>query len=764
MATSPYFTTSNPYILYDIHVDEISTDINSNSSTIRVWVIAWRTNQGYQTYGSGYCIVNINGEEYFDDITPAQVIDYESDTLMFDRTVTIPHDADGKKTIYVSAYFDHTRFSSNSQGFNVTLTAIPRQANLTGAPNFNDTQSPTITYSNPAGNAVTSLQACISLTGSSADIAYRDIPKNATSYTFNLTQAEKNVLLASIPNANSRSVVFIVKTVIGGVTYYSNLTRTFSVVNANPTISGPSYYDTNSATIAITNNDQKIIQKASNVSFKVNTISSLKYATLSSVRVTCNGVTKSATLSGSTTNNVIIAFGAIDSTSNLSASIVVTDSRGNTASATLNITMLEWNLPTANISLSRKSNYYSETYLTVNANISSLDGNNTVTIKYQYKEKDAGSYGSLVTINNGQTYTLNLDNEKSYDFKIFVTDRVGETIYNKVLQIGIPILYIDRLLRSVGIGTIPSETNMLAVDRRLSLKNTLQETVADLWSTVTTEANRSAHFRLYNSAGDIMSQLTGYAGGGLNLYNTSAKLEVEIKAGVGNGYFNLKNSSENSIVTLGISASNGGYIGAKDANGNARGVLSVGTYGGALNLYKNDNTNIISIFANSNGGGAIVAKNTSGNTCAEVYCGNNNAGYMQIYNSSSTRTILLAGESGNITCVSLTQTSSRKVKKNIEGLTTEEAYKVLLLTAVTFDYKDANLGKDRRGFIAEDVAEVIPQVVAPETEDAPASIDYIQLIPYLQTVIKEQEKKLTEQEQKIKDLEKRLEDLESKIK
>lgn len=751
MATSPYFSTSNPYILYDIHVDEIATDINSNSSTVRVWVIAWRTNQGYQTYGSGYCIVNINGEEYFDDITPYQAIDYESDTLMFDRTVTIPHDADGKKTIYVSAYFDHTRFSSNSQGFNVPLTAIPRQANLTGAPNFNDTQSPTITYSNPAGNAVTSLQACISLTGSNADIAYRDIPKNATSYTFNLTQAEKNVLLASIPNANSRSVVFIVKTVIGGVTYYSTLTRTFSVVNANPTISGPSYYDTNSATIAITNNNQKIIQKASNVSFKANTISALKYATLSSVRVTCNGVTKSASLSGSTANNVTIAFGAIDSTSNLSASIVVTDSRGNTASATLNITILEWSLPTANISLSRKSNYYSESYLTVNANISSLYGNNTVTIKYQYKEKDAGSYGSLVTINNGQTYTLNLDNEKSYDFKIYVTDRVGETIYNRVLQIGIPILYIDRLLRSVGIGTIPNETNMLAVDRRLSLKNNAQETVADLWSNPSTDAARSAFMSFYDNVGLKRLTFSGYDKGSFTIYKKGddTKHTVIISGTSYGGALSLYDNNENRAIY--------GYAGS-----NGDGNLNLNR-GGILSLYNSSNVRTIVAYSATYGGGVLIANNSAG-SAIDLTTGSAGDGTINVYNSSGSYTINLSGESGVVRCVSVVQTSSRKVKENIEELTPEEALKILKLVAVTFDYKDSNLGKDRRGFIAEDVAEVIPQVIAPETEDAPASIDYIQLIPYLQTVIKEQEKKLTEQEQKIKDLEKRLEDLESKIK
>lgn len=717
MATSPYFSTSNPYILYDIHVDEISTDINSNSSTVRVWVIAWRTNQGYQTYGSGYCIVNINGEEYYDDITPYQVLSYNSDTLMFDRTITIPHDADGKKTIYVSAYFDHTRFSSNSQGFNVTLTAIPRQANLTGAPNFNDTQNPTINYSNPAGNAVTSLQACISLTGSNADIAYRDIPKNATSYTFNLTQAEKNTLLASIPNANSRSVVFIVKTVIGGVTYYSTLTRTFSVVNANPTISGAGYYDTNSATIAITNDNQKIIQKASNVSFKFNTLSALKYATLSSVRVTCNAITKSAALSGSTANNVIIPFGAIDSTNNLSASIVVTDSRGNTASATLNIIMLEWTLPTAIISLSRKSNYYSESYLTVNANISSLDGNNSVTIKYQYKEKDAGSYGSLVTINNGETYTLNLDNEKSYDFKIFVTDRVGETIYNRVLQIGIPILYVDRLLRSVGIGTIPNQTNMLAVDRRLSLKNLAQEIMSDLWTYDSTDANRSAFLAFYDNNGVTRVGVSGYDRGSLTIYK--------------------KGDDTKKVL-------------AADAD----------AYGGRLSLRNGDNNYRVSQYISSYDRGNALFYDENNNSRVVIY----GDGYVVCRNTSGTNTIINEGSTGKITCVSLVQTSSRKVKENIEELTPEEAYKVLALTAITFDYKDANLGKDRRGFIAEDVAEVIPQLVEPESEYTPASIDYIQLIPYLQTVIKEQEKKLTEQEQKIRDLEKRLEDLESKIK
>jgi hypothetical protein len=69
-----------------------------------------------------------------------------------------------------------------------------KYATITYAPNFNDESNPTIKYNNPAGKTVTSLQACISLDGSKADVSYRNIPKKGTSYTFDLTDEERNVL------------------------------------------------------------------------------------------------------------------------------------------------------------------------------------------------------------------------------------------------------------------------------------------------------------------------------------------------------------------------------------------------------------------------------------------------------------------------------------------------------------------------------------------------------------------------------------------
>lgn len=463
MATSSSFSTSNQYIKYRIVVDEQSTSIPNNTSSVRVRVQAWRTNTGYETYGSGTCYANINGTNYSQSISSSQVISYNSYTTLFDKTVSITHNADGTKTIYVSAYIDHSRFSSNSQGFNVTLSTIPRQATLTSAPNFYDVDNPTISYSNAAGNSVSSLQACISLNGSRDDVKYRDISKTGTSYTFNLTQSERNTLLAACPNSNTLSVIFYIKTVLAGQTYYSTLTRTMTVKNANPTISGASYSDTNSTTTAITNNNKQIIQGQSTVSFNFTSLTALKYATLSKVEITVNAVKVTSNLSGSSVSNKTVSFGTINSTSNLSASIKLTDSRGNTTTQSLNIIMLAWSLPTAIIACSRLNNYYSDTTLKVDALYSSLDNKNEITIQYQYKEVSSSSWSALTTIQDNVPVTVTLDNTEQWNIKIIVADKIGSTTYNLTVDRGLPIIYFDRLKRSVGVNCFPTEDDSFEV-------------------------------------------------------------------------------------------------------------------------------------------------------------------------------------------------------------------------------------------------------------------------------------------------------------
>lgn len=133
--------------------------------------------------------------------------------------------------------------------------------------------------------------------------------------------------------------------------------------------------------------------------------------------------------------------------------------------------------------------------------------------------------------------------------------------------------------------------------------------------------------------------------------------------------------------------------------------------------------------------------------------------------------IYMNGETGNIQCVSLTQTSSKKYKKKIKTLKDEEAKKILELRPVTYDFKDESMGTNMRGFIAEEVDEVIPELVK-HTKDYPnpimivdedgnevvqeqndeVSLDYTAMIPYLTKMIQLQQKQLDAQQAEIDEL------------
>ena len=741
MATSPYFSTSNPYILYDIHVDELSTDIASNSSLVRVWVIAWRTNQGYTTQGTGYCYCSIDGQWIAQEIDSSQVIGYESDTIIFDKTLTITHNADGNKNIFVEAKIDHSRVTSEYNGFTVSLTAIPRQANLTAVQNFNDEQNPVITYSNPAGNAVSSLQACISLNGS-ADIAYRDVSKTGTSYTFNLTTAERNVLRSSIPNSNSRTVTFYLKTVIGGQTYYSTKTATFSIVNASPAVSGQSYKDNNSAIVAITGNNQKIVQNQSSLVFNFSSLVAYKYATLNRLEITVNSVKKTMNLSGSSASNVSFTFGTINTSSDATASIDLIDSRGNKKSLSMSISVYEWKAPTAICKANRQSNFYAPTTVYCDASYSSLGGNNTISITWFYKEKSASTYISGGTLVDGGSDVVELDNEKAWDVRFVVADRIATTTYNLVVEIGIPIWFIDRLKRSVGIGTFPDEVNQLAVDRRLSIKNLTHDTVADIWSKTTSSGLKTCS--LYIRDGANSDENT----------NVLARVSAfdSTTAGKYFGDFTVYNQEHHVLARMCASGADDGFVGAYDSNGNLRAFISSDSSKGSLTIRNSNNQAVVYALASSGNDGTINIYNSSGAYTINL-SGENGA--INLRNGSSI-TIKNTGSTGNITCVSLTQTSSRKVKENISDLSLNEALKILELVAVCFDFINHDQGTNQRGFIAEDVAQIIPELVIPETDEQPASLNYLEMIPYMQTVIKNQEKRISDLEARLEALEKKL--------
>ncbi len=227
---------------------------------------------------------------------------------------------------------------------------------------------------------------------------------------------------------------------------------------------------------------------------------------------------------------------------------------------------------------------------------------------------------------------------------------------------------------------------------------------------ITYSAIENGSFYVYNASGDKVVYLQENAHGGLlELYN---------------------NNNNNSVATIQADATSNGRVRISNANGKRTAFLNCVSNGGNLSILNNSETTVAYIQANSANGAS-----------------------MGLTDSAGTINILCSGDSGNVRCVSLTQTSSRKVKDNIKPLDHEEAAKILELDAVSFDYKNKALGTNKRGFIAEDVEKVLPNLVKPETETEPAALDYVGMIPYLQDIIKKQEARITALEEKIKSME-----------
>ena len=255
----------------------------------------------------------------------------------------------------------------------------------------------------------------------------------------------------------------------------------------------------------------------------------------------------------------------------------------------------------------------------------------------------------------------------------------------------------------------------------------------------------------YSQNGTQVAVVSGSTsdGGQLRLYNPSGTQRVN--ADGNNGIVNLYNASSKNALSL-SNINNGGLVSVKDSDGTERAAIYTTTSkDGNLTIKNASGVEVVNLRKATSGGGSVAIKNSANDEIAQLYTNSNSAGYLLLKNSGGASNIYANGHSGNITCISLTQTSSRKVKENIKPI--EDADKILELNAVSFDYKDKAQGANKRGFIAEDVAEVLPNLVTPETDDTPATLDYIGMIPYMQDVIKKQAAKIAELEERLTKLE-----------
>ena len=381
-----------------------------------------------------------------------------NNTVLFEGTFTVAHNDDGTASFTLSAELAMYSSSVNSRGsatFNLDTiarasvpTVNPQSFDIGNAITiYTNAKSPTFThniYFNYGSNTYT---VATGLQGNSS-----------VSFT---TSIIGNNLYALIPNATSYTGTITCETYNNGVligtascSYTANASRIPPSFNS-------AYLDTNSATVAITGNNQYIIQNQSTLRINLTNLRAYNSATLSSAKCTINGVEYTGTISGTT---AVFNIGTLNISSDISASITVTDSRGFANTVSLTILVYAWSLPTAIITLERQNNFYSTSYITVDANYASLGNHNTITIKFRYKKTSDSTWSSYTTISDNVQTTFTVDNNYEWNVQVLVSDSLGSTTYNLTLQEGIPIVFFDRMRSSTGFNCFPMGQRTVEID------------------------------------------------------------------------------------------------------------------------------------------------------------------------------------------------------------------------------------------------------------------------------------------------------------
>lgn len=333
-------------------------------------------------------------------------------------------------------------------------------ATINQAPNFNIGQNPTINWSNPSGcKTVTYAENIVNgkiesqLTGK-IDVSGR------TSYTYSLNAS---TLYSKVPNSNSGTIRYVIKSSNDGKDYYNSVDRKYYVTNSNPTFSNFTFKDTNSKTTALTGNNQKFIKGYSSLQATVSTANKAvakNSATMKNYTLTV-GTKNSGEVAYSSSADVNLSVNAID---NNVVFVTAKDSRQNTTAVQKTIS---------------NENYYTYTDLTITkCTLTRSDGgvgtqvtlnyegaiwnksfgsvtNAIVSIKYEYKIAGtntwttgattltptvSGSKYSQTILIQGDLAGSGFNDQNSYNFRLTISDRLSTKQFTLTFGAGTPLV------------------------------------------------------------------------------------------------------------------------------------------------------------------------------------------------------------------------------------------------------------------------------------------------------------------------------------
>lgn len=386
-----------------LDVSEKSYSIENNTSTVEWWV-GIRSNTAYHNhYGLAetYTVV-INGSTVHSAVHKPTVGNGQT-VWVASGTATVDHNADGSKTVAVSASFNNADRgtylpTTGSCSGSLKLTTIPR-ATVPSVDKPSLDCGSVIKFTGTSASSNFSHKLYTTWNNEEKLIATIDKGSTAVSYSYTIpTSWEKNM-----PNTTSAIATFILETLNGDtVIGRKSINATVQVRSGIvPTIGNPTIEDTNSISKVM----GLYVQSQSCIKFTIPT-SGNQGSTITSVSTKFNN----QTYSGST-----FTTQAIQDSGTLTYTITVTDSRGRTATKSGSVTITAYSPPSlTNVSAKRANSSYavdesSGTYALLHFKVgfTSLSNKNVTSFYIQYRASGVSSWTKINSWDNN--YTLEQD-------------------------------------------------------------------------------------------------------------------------------------------------------------------------------------------------------------------------------------------------------------------------------------------------------------------------------------------------------------------
>lgn len=272
----------------------------------------------------------------------------------------------------------------------------------------------------------------------------------------------------NLPTSSNITLQTKINTPNGGDSAIKSVTFSTLSTHIPPNFSNFEYKDSNSATVALTGNNQTMIQGQSTPQI---TISTTNKATgndgidVSNYSITFSGQSKTVAYSSTSAVTATLTPPSDSGTGNMVVSAV--DNLSLSKSVTKAVTIYPWSAPTINASIERVNNFESNSVLSASGTYAQIKiGNtvkNTITVAYRTKKSSSSTWGSWTSRTaavSGNTWsisdtTISLDNNYQWDIQVRVVDKFVTTTVDLIVSVGMPNFFIGVDGR-VSVGMRPS--------------------------------------------------------------------------------------------------------------------------------------------------------------------------------------------------------------------------------------------------------------------------------------------------------------------